>query len=217
MHPGIRATVFLACLAPLAWLFYSAGTGALGPDPADALMHGSGEWSLRFLALTLLATPLKAITGWTALLRLRRMLGLYAFFYACMHLLAFLQFYTGWGLGRVLEEVVERPYITAGFAGLLCMFPLAVTSTRSMQRRLRRNWIRLHRLVYPAAVLGCLHLLWQARSDLGEALVYAGVFSVLLGWRLVRVWRTRNASKRSPEVAVSERKMNSQNGAAQAS
>ncbi|MCR9106145.1 MAG: sulfoxide reductase heme-binding subunit YedZ [Gammaproteobacteria bacterium] len=186
MFRALRFAVFTACFVPFAWLFYGASAGSLGPDPAETVMHETGEWSLRLLALTLLASPLRAWTGAAWPLQLRRMLGLYAFFYASLHFVAFLQFYIGWSGAALLEELIERPYITLGFTGWLLMLPLAVTSTRRMQRRLRANWAKLHRLVYPAAVLACLHLLWQARSDVGEALVYITVFVFLLGWRLRR-------------------------------
>ena len=197
MERAIRGGVFTLALLPFIWVVYAATTGGLGPDPAEALMHATGEWSLRLLALTLLVSPLRAWTGWSLLLKLRRMLGLYAFFYGCIHLLSFLQFFVGWTPAGLLEELVERPYITMGFAAWLLMLPLAVTSTRGMQRRLRRNWQRLHRLVYPAAVLGCLHLLWQARSDIGEPLFYIGIFALLLGWRLKR----RHFKRRLPVAA----------------
>ena len=197
MERVIRGGVFTLALLPFIWVSYAAATGGLGPDPAEALMHVTGEWSLRLLALTLLVSPLRAWTGWSLLLKLRRMLGLYAFFYGCIHLLSFLQFYVGWTPAGLLEELVERPYITMGFMAWLLMLPLAITSTRGMQRRLRRNWLRLHRLVYPAAILACLHLLWQARSDIGEALFYIGIFVVLLGWRL----RRRRLQRRLPAAA----------------
>jgi sulfoxide reductase heme-binding subunit YedZ len=197
MERAIRGGVFTLALLPFIWVTYAAATGGLGPDPAEALMHFTGEWSLRLLALTLLVSPLRAWTGWPLLLKLRRMLGLYAFFYSCIHLLSFLQFYVGWTPGGLLEELAERPYITMGFVAWLLMLPLAITSTRGMQRRLRRNWQRLHRLVYPAAVLACLHLLWQARSDLGEPLFYIGIFALLLGWRLKR----RHFKRRLPVAA----------------
>jgi sulfoxide reductase heme-binding subunit YedZ len=155
-------------------------------------MHSSGEWTLRMLVLTLLISPLRQWTGWPVLFRLRRMLGLYAFFYCCIHLLSFCQFYTGWAPAALLEELLERPYITAGFFAWLLMVPLAMTSTRAMQRRLGRRWVRLHRAIYPAAVLGCVHLVWQARSDIGEALVYSAIVAVLLGWRVRRFGRRRS-------------------------
>lgn len=186
MERALRGALFVLCLCPFAWLCYGAFAGALGPDPAEHVMLETGEWSLRILALTLLMSPLRSWSGRSLPLKLRRMCGLYAFFYACVHLLAFVQFYTGWSAAALLEELAERPYITAGFAAWLLMLPLALTSTRGMQRRLRRHWARLHRLVYPAAVLACLHLLWQARSDIGEALVYLLLFGLLLAWRVRR-------------------------------
>ncbi|MFC1578836.1 sulfite oxidase heme-binding subunit YedZ [Pseudomonadota bacterium] len=182
----LRLAVFLLCLLPFGWLLYAAGSGALGADPAETIMHFTGEWSLRLLVLTLLVSPLRQWTGWRWLFRLRRMLGLYTFFYACIHLAAFCHFYIGWTIALLLEELAERPYITVGFGAWLLMLPLAVTSTRAMQRRLGRNWPRLHRAVYGVAVLASCHLLWQARSDLGEALTYMAVFTLLLGWRLRR-------------------------------
>jgi sulfoxide reductase heme-binding subunit YedZ len=186
MERLVRVGVFVLCLLPFAWLVYGAATAGLGPDPAESIMHITGEWALRLLLLTLLVSPLRQWSGWPVVLRLRRMLGLYVFFYACVHLMSFCHFYIGWTAGALIEELAERPYITVGFAAWLMMLPLAVTSTRGMQRRLRRNWQRLHRLVYAVAVLACCHILWQARSDIGEALVYILLFAVLLAWRVKR-------------------------------
>ena len=189
----LRLAVFLLGLVPFSWLLYGATTGSLGADPAERIMHVSGEWSLRFIVLTLLVSPLRQWTGWRWVFRLRRMLGLYAFFYACVHLASFGHFYVGWTLVVLLEELRERPYIAAGFSAWLLMLPLAITSTRAMQRRLGRNWSRLHRAVYVAAMLACCHLLWQARSDIGEALAYTLVIGALLGWRLRRYLPRENA------------------------
>lgn len=186
MERAVRAGTFVLCLLPFVWIIYAAAAGRLGPDPAEALMLFTGEWSLRLLALTLLVSPIRAWTKWSPVMKLRRTLGLFAFFYACLHFIAFLQFYIGWDVTALSREVAERPYITLGFSAWLLLLPLAFTSTRRMQRRLRGNWQRLHRLVYPAAVLACLHLLWQARSDVGEALFYLVVFAALLGWRIRR-------------------------------
>ena len=186
MERGIRFGAFILCLLPFIWVVCAAVVGRLGPDPAEVLMHFTGEWSLRILALTLLVSPLRTWTGWSVLMKMRRMLGLFAFFYGCIHFLSFLQFYTGWAPAALAEEIVERPYIALGFGAWALMLPLALTSTRAMRRRLGGNWRRLHRLVYPAAVLACLHLLWQARSDVGEALIYFAIFALLLTWRLKR-------------------------------
>lgn len=189
-----RCAVFVLCLLPLLWILYAANVALLGPDPAEALMLFTGEWSLRLLASTLLISPLRVWMGWPQLIKLRRMLGLYTFFYACLHFLIFLQFYIGWAPAALAEELLERPYIALGFIAWMLLFLLAMTSTRGMQRRLRENWQRLHRLVYPAAVLACLHLLWQARSDVGEALVYLAVFAALLLWRVRRHIRKQRKS-----------------------
>jgi len=194
MERVARIGTFVLCLLPFLWVLFAAVSDRLGPDPAEALMLFTGEWALRMLALTLLISPLRAWTGWSLLLKLRRMLGLYAFFYGCVHFLAFLQFYIGWVPTALTEELVERPYIALGFSAWLLMLPLAITSTRAMQRRLRGNWQRLHRLVYPAAVLACLHLLWQARSDVGDALIYLVIFTALLLWRVRRRMLKRQRS-----------------------
>ncbi|QIB67691.1 sulfoxide reductase heme-binding subunit YedZ [Kineobactrum salinum] len=152
-------------------------------------MRETGLWGLRLLLLTLCVSPLRQWSGRQWFMQQRRMLGLFAFFYACIHLAAFAHFYIGWQGALLLEEVLERPYISLGFAAWLLMLPLTLTSSRRAQRRLRRQWLRLHRLVYPAAILACLHLLWQSRSDVGEALMYIGLCALLLGWRIRRAGR----------------------------
>ncbi|MFV8817792.1 sulfite oxidase heme-binding subunit YedZ [Haliea sp. E17] len=180
----IKPAVFIACVAPFGLLVYGAFSAGLGPDPAETLMLVTGEWALRFLLLTLAVTPLRKLSHWQWPIRFRRMLGLFAFFYACVHLVTFGQFFIGWNGGRALEEVVKRPYITVGVMAWLLLLPLALTSTRGMQRRLGRNWRRLHQLVYPALVFACVHLAWQVRSDYGEALVYCLLAGGLLLFRL---------------------------------
>lgn len=189
----LKPAVFIAAAMPAVVLVVAAIGDKLGADPAEALMHGTGEWAARLLIATLLVSPLRELGGWQVLLKLRRMLGLFAFAYGSVHLLLFMQFYLGWSALRVWEELVERPYITVGFLAWILMLPLAVTSTRGMQRRLKRNWMRLHRAIYPVAVLVCLHIFWQARSDVGEALIYIVIFGVLLGWRAVRSRRRLTA------------------------
>lgn len=191
----IKAAVFFLCLMPFVVLVFAAWKSALGPDPAEVIMHVTGEWALRMLLLTLLVSPLSRWTGWRAVFGLRRMLGLYAFFYSSMHFLSFCQLYVGWESLALWEELVERPYITAGFLAWLLMLPLALTSTRKMQRRLGRNWRLLHRAVYAVVLFACTHLLWQARSDIGEALLYGAVAGLLLGWRIKR--SRDNALRRS--------------------
>lgn len=179
----VRAVVFLAALAPFLLLVWQVATNRLGPDPAEHLMHTTGEWALRFLAVVLVARP-AAQWGWSRLFLYRRMLGLFVFFYASLHLLVFAQVYIGWSGAILLEELSERPYVVVGFTAWLLLIPLAITSTNGWRRRLRQNWRRLHQLIYPVAILGWLHLLWLSRSDIGDAVVYGLVFAVLLGWRL---------------------------------
>ena len=195
MHPAVKPILFLLCLLPFAELFWLAVNAQLGPDPAEALMKETGEWAARLLILCLLVTPLRHLSGWGSVVKSRRLLGLFCFFYASVHLVLFLHFYLGWVPARVLEEILERPYISVGFTAWLILLPLAITSTQGMQRRLRRNWQRLHRGIYPVAVLVSLHYLWQSRSDIGEALLYSSLFGLLLAYRVLRhLKKRRNAS-----------------------
>jgi len=190
MNPVIKGVVFVLCLLPFAHLAYAVVNATVGPDPAEYIMHSTGEWAARCLLLCLLVSPMRKWVGWASIMKLRRMFGLYAFFYACVHFVSFAHFYVGWSLAVVIEELLERPYITLGFLSWLLMLPLALTSNRAMQRKLRKNWLRLHRFVYPAAVLVCCHILWQARSDVGEALLYIALFGWLLIWRYFRYRRS---------------------------
>lgn len=186
-----KALVHALALAPLALLLWQVwlvanGTDidALGADPVAEIEHRTGTWALRMLLVTLAITPLRQITGLAAFMRLRRMLGLYAFFYASLHLAAFLILdLRGWWT-TVFEEILRRPYITLGFLAWLSLLPLAITSTKGWMRRLGRTWARLHRLVYAAAVLAVLHFWWIVKSDLREPLIHAAILAALLGWRL---------------------------------
>ena len=189
----------LALLGWKAWLVGGGGDiDALGADPVAAIEHELGLWALRLLLVTLAITPLRQLLGQPALLRFRRMLGLWAFAYASLHFCAWLVLdLRGWW-SQVFVEIAERPYITVGFAAWLLLVPLAVTSTRGWMRRLGRNWGRLHRLVYAVAVLAVLHFWWVVKSDVREPLLYAAILAVLLGWRLVR---RRQRSARAPARA----------------
>ena len=146
-------------------------------------MHVTGEWVMRFMVLVLAATPL-ARWGWPRLARYRRMLGLYAWFYATLHLLVFAQVYIGWSGEILLEELAERPYVLVGFLAWLILVPLGITSANSIRRKMGRNWRKFHKLTYAVAILGWLHLLWLSRSDVGDAVAY-GI--ILLGLLTVRV------------------------------
>lgn len=176
-------------LLPLAWLGLSALRGTLGANPVETLEHTTGDWTLRLLLATLAITPARRALGWAFLAPYRRTLGLAAFGYCALHLLiyALVDLWGAWE--TLLEDVLERPYVSAGFTGFLLLLPLAITSTRSWQRRLGRSWVRLHRLVYLAGVAGCLHFLWLVKADLREPLVYTGILAVLLGARLLPALR----------------------------
>lgn len=176
----------LVPLAILAWQFYAVwktGSDALGADPVAEIEHRAGLWALRFLLITLAITPLRQLTGKPVLIRFRRMLGLYAFFYACLHLAVYLGLDLRGYWTQIFEEIVKRPYITVGFAAWLLLLPLAITSTKGWIKRLGRNWARLHKLVYAIGVLAILHFWWLVKSDIREPLLYASLLALLLGWR----------------------------------
>lgn len=184
----IKPLVFMLCLVPLVWLGVDAYGDRLGANPIEAITHSTGTWTLVFLLITLSITPLRRLTGVNALIRLRRMLGLYAFFYACLHFVTYFwldQFFDG---AAIVKDIVKRPFITVGFFAFVLLIPLAVTSTNAMVKRLGgRRWQLLHRLVYVIAIAGVVHYLWLVKKDLTQPLIYAAVLGVLLGYRLVRV------------------------------
>jgi sulfoxide reductase heme-binding subunit YedZ len=146
-------------------------------------MHVTGEWVMRFLVLVLLATPL-ARNGWPRLARYRRMLGLYVWFYATLHLLVFAQVFIGWSAVQLIEELAERPYVLVGFLAWLMLVPMGITSAHTIRRKMGRHWRTLHLMIYGVVVLGWLHLLWLSRSDVGDAFVYGVIFFLLMIWRL---------------------------------
>jgi methionine sulfoxide reductase heme-binding subunit len=178
-----KPAVFLLCLLPFLALVRGAWIGDLGANPVERVTDVTGEWGLRLLLLTLAVTPLRRLTGWSWPQRFRRMLGLFAFFYASLHLLtwAWLDQELSWA--RIVEDIALRHYVTLGFLAWLLMVPLALTSTRGMMRRLGRQWQRLHRLVYAVGLLGVLHYLWLVKADLLEPLVYLGLLAGLLALR----------------------------------
>ena len=191
-----KPLVFLVCLLPAAWLVAGVANwpqAALGANPVERIQDTLGIWGLRLLLVTLTVTPLRELGGWPRVLAFRRMLGLYAFFYIALHFLFYLFVDQAFDWRQLLADVVKRPYITVGFTALLLLIPLALTSTRRAMRRLGRRWQKLHRLIYVAAILGCVHFWWQVKADVREPLVYAAITAVLLGWRLQRHWRRRAA------------------------
>ena len=182
----LKRTVFLLALVPFFLLLIRVQQNNLGPDPAQELSIETGEWALRFLLITLALTPLAQLTREIWFVRQRRMLGLFALFYASVHFLSWMAFILGFRWMAIAEELLERPYITIGFAAYLIILALGVTSPRAMVRRLGKNWKRLHKLIYLAAVLALIHLLWILRTDIQEAVLYGGILAVLLGYRVFR-------------------------------
>ena len=175
---------FLLCLAPFLAMVYRTLTDSLGPNPEEELLHVSGEFFLRLLLVTLLATPAQRIFGFGGLLRYRRMLGLYAFFYGCVHLLVYLWFTQFFDWLAIWEDLKERNYILLGMLGWLLLLPLAITSSTVMVQRLGKRWISLHRLVYLGTLAGLLHYWMSVKADIRGPAVHAGIFAILL---LVRV------------------------------
>lgn len=176
--------VFLTALLPLFWLSYELYTDQLGVDPAKTIVDHLGTTAMQLLWLTLAVTPARKILGWRRPLQFRRMLGLYALFYALLHLLAVATFIMGWRIDILLREFSERHYVIAGALALALLIPLGVTSTKRWQRRLGRRWVKLHRLVYPASLLVLLHFVWLIRASYAEAAFYSTLLVFLLGYRL---------------------------------
>ena len=186
MRKFVKPAVFLLALVPFVLLLVRALTDNLGPDPAQELSIETGEWTLRFLLITLTLTPLRQLTGQSEFIRHRRMLGLFALFYATVHLLVWMNLILGFRWFAIVEEIAERPYITVGFTAFLILVLLGITSPKAMVRKLGKNWKRLHRSVYIAAILGVIHLLWILRTDVTEAVLYGFITFVLLGYRILR-------------------------------
>jgi sulfoxide reductase heme-binding subunit YedZ len=195
----LKAALFLLCLVPLGKLtlevFGVAGM-SLGANPIEELIHRFGKWGLNFLLITLTVTPVRHLSGLAWLMRFRRMLGLFAFFYLLMHFLTYAGLDQRFDIPVIVEDVIERPYITIGMTALLLLLPLALTSTNSMMRRLGRRWQKLHRMVYVIAILGVCHFYWQVKQDILEPLIYALILALLLCYRLVVRWRRNRAASR---------------------
>ena len=193
-----KPLVFIAGLAPLVWLACGAFGwfgASLGADPVKKLEHECGKTALNFLLITLAVTPVRNLLGLPQLLRLRRMLGLFAFFYAVTHFTVYLVLDLELNWSMLGADIAKRPYITIGFTALVLLVPLAATSTNGMMRRLGRRWTSLHRLVYVIAILGVWHFYWQVKRDVREPLLYAGILALLLLYRVVRARTARSATR----------------------
>ena len=184
---SLKRIVFVVCAWPTVWLVGRGLVGALGANPIEEITHDTGIWTLRLLLATLAIAPLGYLTTWHRLMPARRMVGLFAFFYGCLHFTTYVVLDWFFDVEAIVEDVVERPYITAGFTAFVLLIPLAVTSTRAMVRRMgSRRWQLLHRLVYVSATAGAAHFIWQAKADLRRPGLYAGVLAILLA---IRLWR----------------------------
>lgn len=190
-----KRLLFVAGLFPLGRLLWFAYSGQLGANPIEFITRSTGTWTLVFLLLSLSITPLRQLLRQPQLIKFRRMIGLYAFFYACLHLTTYFWLDQFFDWPGIVKDIIKRPFITVGMASFLLMAPLALTSTNAMIRRLGgRNWQRLHRLVYAVGVGGVVHYWWLVKKDLTEPLIYGSVLTVLLGYRLVVLWRKRRAA-----------------------
>jgi sulfoxide reductase heme-binding subunit YedZ len=202
LHPAAKPVLFVVSLLPFVWLFYGAVADKLGANPAEYLSRSTGDWTLRFLCLTLAVTPLRVIARLPTLQRFRRMLGLFTFFYAFLHFVAWAWFDQGFDLADMSKDIAKRPFILVGFAAFVLLVPLAATSfNRAVKAMGVKRWQALHRLVYAIAGLGILHFFWMraGKNNFAEVFVYAGILAILLGWRVSR--RLAVSPKANPSVS----------------
>ena len=198
LRTAAKVLLFALCLLPFAWLFYGAWANTLGPNPAEALIRETGDWTLRFLCITLAVSPLRQWTDLPALARFRRMLGLFTFFYVMLHFLSYSWLDQGFNIDAIVKDIIKRPFILVGTAGLLLMAPLAATSfNRAIKAMGAARWQMLHRAIYVIVLLGLLHFFWMraAKNNFAEVAVYAVVIAVLLGWRMKRALAKRRTGQ----------------------
>jgi methionine sulfoxide reductase heme-binding subunit len=204
-----KVAIFVICLIPFADLLWRFITGNLGINPVETLQHGTGDWTLRFLIFTLCITPLRKLLKLPDLIRFRRMLGLFAFFYVCLHFLTYLGPDQSFDLAGMWKDVAKRPYITVGFTAFVLLIPLAITSTTGWIRRLGgKRWQMLHRAIYVAAVCGVIHYYWLVKSDVRKPLFYGTLVAILLLWRLGD-WFFKRRSQAPVRVAAPSVSVNS--------
>ena len=192
MGRAAKPLIFILCLLPLAWLVWRATSGGLGANPIEAINRYLGDWALRFLLIALAVTPFGGLSGWKGVVRMRRMLGLFAFTYVLLHLNSYVVLDHFFSWRDIWSDIVKRNFITVGMVNVVLLTPLAVTSTNAMVRRLgARRWRLLHRLVYVAGILGVVHFYMMVKADVREPLVYAAILALLLGYRVLAAWRRR--------------------------
>lgn len=194
LHAAAKPMLFAAALLPFAWLLYGAITNNLGANPAEHLIRATGDWTLRFLCITLAVTPLRVISGMPGLARFRRMLGLFVYFYVVVHLLSYSWFDMGFDVADIAKDIAKRPFILVGFSGFVLLTPLAATSfNRAVKALGAKRWQALHKLVYVIAGLAILHFFWMraGKRNFAEVAVYAAILAVLLGWRLMQYLKKR--------------------------
>ena len=194
LHRFAKPVAFVLALLPFCWLVYAAVTNQLGANPAEALIRSTGDWTLRFLCLVLTVTPLRVITSTPALARFRRMLGLFMYFYAVVHLLSYSWFDMGFDVPDIVKDIIKRPFILVGFAAIVLLTPLALTSfNRAIKTLGARRWQTLHKLVYVIAGLAILHFFWMraGKNNFSEVLVYAAILGTLLGWRFTQFMKKK--------------------------
>src|SRR6478609_2140196 len=202
MVSRLKPFIFLLCLVPFAQLAYDAYIGDLGVNPIDFITRFTGSWALIFLIGTLAVTPARRLTGWNDLIKLRRMLGLFAFAYASAHFATFLVLDHFFDWRAIGKDIVKRPYVTAGFTAFVIMLPLALTSTAGMIRRLGKRWQKLHRLIYVAAAAGVIHFYWLVKADIRRPAQYGFVLALLLGYRVAMKWAKRKPAAVARKSAV---------------
>ena len=201
MRTAFKILLFVAALLLAAHLTYGLLQGTLGANPAEALQLGTGIWAFRFLVLTLAVTPIRRLTTWNGAIQFRRMLGLFAFFYACLHLLTYVVLDRYFDFAGVWEDIAKRPFITAGMVAFVAMIPLAITSTKGWIRRLGRRWQVLHRLIYVSALAAAVHYLWKVKVMWGSPVYYAAIIGVLLLFRVG--WQLKRRGQKRPQPAAS--------------
>ena len=197
-----KPIVFTAALMPLAWIAWTAvasgfgPTGPLGANPIEYINRFLGDWAIRFLLMALAVTPLRGITGWTTLMRFRRMIGLFAFFYVCMHLSSYIGLDQFFDWGEIWRDITKRNYITVGMVNFLILTPLAATSTKGMIKRLgAKRWTKLHKLIYVAGIAACFHFYMMRKGVQLEPIIYAAICASLLGYRVLAYWKKKAAAR----------------------